>query len=214
MAARRGKYQEAESHFRKALQLGRPTPDLLNDMGYAYYLQGELRKAEYMHREALALDPSHAGANNNLGLVLGEQGRFQESLAAFKRTVTDAEAYANLAYVHAQLGDLDEAVAHYSHALTLDKELSRAAKAMVQVAETQQIRRQLTLPVETTSVAAATPVRCRSLRVVHHSRQHVTIRHNGSGQDSRANHARRHFMTGQSTSACISSNKTSSPRTP
>ena len=96
-----------------------------------------------LFKNAQLLDPEGNSENERLGSLLVSQGRIQESLVAFKRAVPEAEAYANLAYALAQRGEFDQALAHYSHALTLDNELRHAGKAMLQIAERQQ---QLKIP--------------------------------------------------------------------
>jgi Flp pilus assembly protein TadD len=140
IAARQRRFAEAEQHFQTAKQLAPPTAKLLCDMGYAYYLQDKLTEAEEVLEQALELDPNLQAASNNLGLVLGVQGRDDESLSAFKRGVSDAEALANLAYARSQRGELEAAQTGYLYALTLDNTLQTAAKALLQV--TQRIQMQ------------------------------------------------------------------------
>ncbi len=56
----------------------------------------------------------------------------------FRRTGTEAEAYANMAFVYAQRGDLEKAKASYSRALDLDQKMKPAAEALVQIAQYEQ----------------------------------------------------------------------------
>ena len=126
IATKQRRFAEAEEHFQTAMQLAPPTAKLFCDMGYAYYLQDKLTDAEEVLKQALELDPNLQAASNNLGLVLGIQGRDDESLSAFKRGVSNAEAHANLAYTRAQRGDLEAAQAGYLYALTLDKTLRKS----------------------------------------------------------------------------------------
>ncbi|NJL24013.1 MAG: tetratricopeptide repeat protein, partial [Calothrix sp. SM1_5_4] len=102
------------------------------------YLQDRLPEAEKCLGEALAVDPRHKPAWNNLGLVLGAQGRFPESLEAFQRVGSEAEAYANLGYALAQRGEYEQSEKAYLRALTLDSGLRKAAAAMLQVADRRQ----------------------------------------------------------------------------
>jgi tetratricopeptide (TPR) repeat protein len=48
---------------------------------------GRLAEAEANYRAAIALQPSHARAHNNLGCVLHMQGRLDEALAAYRRAL-------------------------------------------------------------------------------------------------------------------------------
>src|SRR5690606_7668580 len=89
--------------------------------------------AEEVLRAAVAADPRHQRSLNNLGLVLGHQGRFDEALAQFRSGGTEAEAYANLAFVLAYHGRFEEAKRNYSIALTKNPRLKVAAEALVEL---------------------------------------------------------------------------------
>lgn len=141
MSAKAGKYAEAEEYLQRSRQAAPANAALLSDLGYLYCLQHRLNDAERVLREAIAIEPHHVAANNNLGLVLGEMGRFEESMTAFKRVGTESQALANLAYVHSQLGNLAEAQSLYSRALSIDDTLRPAAEAMIQIAQRQQMIR-------------------------------------------------------------------------
>ena len=138
ISSQEGRFAEAEKYFHSAGQLAPPSAELLCDVGYAYYLQHRLPEAEQTLRQALAQDPRHHATLNNLGLVLGAQGRFAESLAFFRQAGSEAEAYANLGYLLAMSGRLQEAEDAYLYALTLDGRLKAAAGALVQVAQRRQ----------------------------------------------------------------------------
>jgi Flp pilus assembly protein TadD len=151
IAARQGRFADAEQHFRTAQSMGPPCAELLSDLGYMYYLQHRLPEAEEVLRKAKRLEPHSEAVGNNLGLVLGAQGRYDESLATFRQVVDEAEAYANLAYVFTQRGELDQAQTHFSRALTLNNTLRPAAQAMIQVAERQKQQHMLTTGVTSQS---------------------------------------------------------------
>jgi Flp pilus assembly protein TadD len=135
MAARERQLAKADEHLSKALTAGTPSADLLADVGYLYYLQDRLPEAEEKLRQSLELAPTNRTARTNLGLVLGEQGRLDESYAEFCRADTEAQARANLGYVYAMLGDLERAEAEYHVALSLDPSLRQAAEALGQLAQ-------------------------------------------------------------------------------
>lgn len=143
LAVRKGDFAKAEECFQKARSLAPPTPELLSDLGYCYYLQHKLPEAEATLNEALQIESTYAAAINNLALVLGRQGRVKESLDLFKRTNSEAEACANLAYVLAQNGDLAQAKKMYLRALTLDNRMRAAAQAVLQINEREQVSNNL-----------------------------------------------------------------------
>ena len=123
------------STFARPKSLAPPTAELLSDIGYCYYLQHKLPEADSALNDALKLEPTYAAAINNLALVRGREGRFPESFDLFKRTNSEAEACANLAYVLAQNGELAQAREMYLRALTLDNGMRAAAQAALQIEE-------------------------------------------------------------------------------
>lgn len=143
LAVKKGNFAEAEQRFRTAQSMGPATAELLSDMGYCQYLQCRFPEAESLFVEALKLDPNHAASLNNLALVVGRQGRIDESLRLFQRTNKEGEAYANLAYVLAQNGNFDEAEKAYLHALTLDNNMRTAAHAVMQINDRKQAQARL-----------------------------------------------------------------------
>lgn len=132
LAARRGEHQEALEAFAQARQTGGDTVELRNDIGYTQYLLNDLAAAEQTLREALAMDPQFAAASSNLALVLAEQGRDEESLVEFRKSVSESVALANLAYIQAKLGKFAEAEKNYHRCLDLDPSHRAAAEALVQ----------------------------------------------------------------------------------
>ena len=138
MAAREAKYDQAEAHFQNALRLAPPTAELLSDVGYLFYLQDRLGEAENMLRQATQMEPANHTANNNLAKVLAARGNFDQSLQHFRRVNDEAQARANLAYMHSHRGNLNKSREEYLRALTLDNTLSNAAHALLQVEEARK----------------------------------------------------------------------------
>lgn len=131
LAVRRGDHKEALVYFARAAQFGTESVELLNDIGYALYLQNELVPAEEKLRQALKQNPQYAEARNNLGLVLAEQKRFDEALAEFRKAGDEASAHSNLAFVQTKVGALDEAEKNYHRALELNPKQAQAGQALV-----------------------------------------------------------------------------------
>jgi len=129
-----GMNDQANHFYHRSLQLDPDNSDVLTDYGYFLFLNNNLGSAEQTLRKAVTLDPSNKRSVNNLALVLGHQGHLKESLALFRRVNSEAEARANVAYIHAQRGETELAIEQYSQALTLDRHLKTAANALVQMA--------------------------------------------------------------------------------
>jgi len=142
MASVQNKFDEANSLYQSALACGNPTADLWSDIGYCYYLQQQLPHADQALRQALAIEPQHRAALNNLALTVGESGNLDEAYRLFRQGNKESEAEANFAYLCAQCGDLQRAQHHYSRALSFDPEMRVAAQAMLQVTQRMQMAQQ------------------------------------------------------------------------
>jgi FkbM family methyltransferase len=89
----------------------------------------ELHRAEQLdqalkhYAKAAALDPGHAMAWNNMGVLLRKQGKRKPALACYRRAVALAEAdasnHSNLGNVLRDLGRLEEAERHGARAVAL-----------------------------------------------------------------------------------------------
>lgn len=130
---RAGEAGKAATEFRELLKARPKDADLLNDAGYSCYNRGEYGEAETYLRRAVDADKGHKRAWINLGLTLGQLGRSAESLAAFEKVVTPAEAKSNLAFVLATKGNRDEAIDYYRQALAADATLKSAQVGLAAV---------------------------------------------------------------------------------
>ena len=102
----------ARIDFDHALALAPGNVDIVNFAGDNYQFTGNLRAAERMKRQAMALDPLTFIHPTNLASILTAQGRFRESLAASGRAlelgagyVADQEKF----WAQLRLGELDAA---------------------------------------------------------------------------------------------------------
>jgi Tfp pilus assembly protein PilF len=114
------RHREAEALYAQAIRLCGTDPELFNDLGYCLYLQGKLEKAEAALLKAVSLRPAGSRYRNNLGLVLGHLGRPDEALEEFRRAGSEADAYYNLAFVHASQEDVGKAKECFRLALSVD----------------------------------------------------------------------------------------------
>ncbi|MCA9138862.1 MAG: tetratricopeptide repeat protein [Planctomycetales bacterium] len=120
----------AISYLSDAVDCGKPSSDLLGDIGYAYFLNGEIDKAESYMRDAVTLAPENVRLLNNLAMIVGHQGHLDESLSLFRQGNSEPEAQANMAFVLSSLGKLEAAKEHYHRALERDPHLKKAAHGL------------------------------------------------------------------------------------
>jgi Flp pilus assembly protein TadD len=100
-----GQYDKARESYQKALSMQPNQISVLNNLGMSYALGGNLKQGEATLRSALALP---AGQKNprirqNLALVVGLQGRFEESRKIASEDLPPDQVEANLAYLQKML---------------------------------------------------------------------------------------------------------------
>lgn len=92
---------------------------------------GQLFEAEALYRAIIALDPAHAEAAYNLGVVTQTQGRLPDAVGAYRHAIARrpdfAAAYTNLGAALQDLGQLDDAVTAHERAVVLDPASALAA---------------------------------------------------------------------------------------
>src|SRR5436305_839119 len=102
-----GRHDEARRYYASALKIIPDEPSVLSNLGMSYVLSKDLPKAEENLRRAYG----HAGADTrvrqNLGLVVGLQGRFAEAETIVKADLPPEEAAANVAYLKQMLNRKD-----------------------------------------------------------------------------------------------------------
>ena len=85
--------------------------------GYEAQQRGDKAGALAFYRKAAALDPSYPAPQNDVGVLLEEQGRFQEAEQSYLHALTlnpnYAEAHANLAMLYERMGNKEKAVVHW-----------------------------------------------------------------------------------------------------
>jgi tetratricopeptide (TPR) repeat protein len=127
---RSGEFDKALDEYHRGLEENPKDAALLNDLGYGYYCRGQWTPAETNLRKALAANPKLVGAWNNLGMTLAQQGKYDESLAAFAKVVTKAQAHCNLAFILATQAKIDDARQNYMIAIQYEPGLQIARVAL------------------------------------------------------------------------------------
>jgi tetratricopeptide (TPR) repeat protein/SAM-dependent methyltransferase len=116
-----GRLAEAESIFRRALQLDPNHSGCLNRLGILAHQCGQPDAALTLIGRAIAADNSIAEYQYNIALVLAGLGRMDEAVAHNRRAVSlepgYADAHTNLGGALAALGHWSEAALHFRRAL-------------------------------------------------------------------------------------------------
>ena len=102
-----GRHDEARRYYASALKIVPGEPSVLSNLGLSYVLSKDLPKAEETLRQAYASAKADGRVRQNLGLVVGLQGRFAEAESIVKADLPAEEAAANVAYLKQMLNRKD-----------------------------------------------------------------------------------------------------------
>jgi Flp pilus assembly protein TadD len=127
-------FKKAEELYRKVAAARPKDPDVWSDWGYSLFLRTDKEnckenwaEAEKKLRQALVLNPQHARAHTNLGLVLGQLDRFDEAYREFRAArLSEGEAHCDMAFVYWQKGRLEDAKQECRLARDKDPGLAKA----------------------------------------------------------------------------------------
>jgi Flp pilus assembly protein TadD len=104
-----GRHAEAQRHYAAALKIMPNEASVLSNLGLSYMLTKDLKNAEATLRRAAAQPNAGPRVRQNLALVVGLLGRFDEAEKIASADLPESEAAANVAYLRqmlAQKGDL------------------------------------------------------------------------------------------------------------
>jgi Flp pilus assembly protein TadD len=102
-----GRHDEARRYYASALKIVPEEPSVLSNLGLSYVLSKDLPKAEEVLRRAYGNGNADTRVRQNLGLVVGLQGRFSEAENIVKADLPADEAAANVAYLKQMLSHKD-----------------------------------------------------------------------------------------------------------
>jgi Flp pilus assembly protein TadD len=103
-----GRHAEAQRHYATALKIMPNEPSVLSNLGLSYLLAKDLKNAEATLRRAVAQPNAGSKVRQNLALVVGLRGRFEEAEKIASADLPESEAAANVSYLRqmlAQQGD-------------------------------------------------------------------------------------------------------------
>jgi Flp pilus assembly protein TadD len=102
-----GRHDEARNYYASALAIMPDEPSVLSNLGMSYVLSKDLPKAEENLRKAYASGRADARVRQNLGLVVGLQGRFAEAESIVKADLPPDQAASNVANLKQMLNRKD-----------------------------------------------------------------------------------------------------------
>lgn len=98
-----GRHDEARGNYRQAMTIAPGEPSLYANLGLSYAMTNDLTSAERELRRAAGMRGATSQVRQNLALIVGLQGRFDECEALFAAELPPDQVEANMAYVRALL---------------------------------------------------------------------------------------------------------------
>ncbi|MGF0537701.1 tetratricopeptide repeat protein [Agrobacterium sp. ES01] len=102
-----GRSGEARTNYRMALDMQPNEPTVLSNLGMSYLLSGDLKTAETYMKNASQQPGADSRVRQNLALVVGLQGRFDEAERIARQELSTQQADANVAYLRSMLAQQD-----------------------------------------------------------------------------------------------------------
>jgi Tfp pilus assembly protein PilF len=128
---------DAEPYLTRAIEVDPASSDAYRVLGRTKMLLGDAEGALESYRTTLAIDPEDSWAMNNMGLILIQQGRFEEALRPLARATQLAEGVAvfenNLGIALERTGHYGAAAEAYRATLETDSSYGKAAASLARV---------------------------------------------------------------------------------
>lgn len=148
-----GQWQRARDNLEKALDFAPNHDRALSAMAYYYQQVDAPEAAEAMYRRALRQSPHNGDVQNNYGVFLCSQQRYDEAIAAFEKALKQPDyhqtsaSYENAAFCSLKKGARQQAMAYFGKALAYDpyrpKSILQLARLELDTQHVKQARARL-----------------------------------------------------------------------
>lgn len=98
-----GRHDEARQLYAQALLIAPGQASIAANLGLSYAMTGDLGAAELELRKAVQMRGANSQVRQNLALVIGLQGRFDEARAIYSAELPPDQVESNMAYIRALL---------------------------------------------------------------------------------------------------------------
>jgi len=100
-----GRHVDAQRHYASAIKIVPDEPAVLSNLGLSYLLTKDLKNAEITLRRAVAQPNAGPKVRQNLAVVVGLRGHFEEAEKIARADLPENEAAANVDYLRQMLAD-------------------------------------------------------------------------------------------------------------
>lgn len=133
LSQKSGRPEQAVNYLNQAHQISPMDVDILCDLGYSHYLQGNAEEALKIFQQAQQIKPGHARTQSNLAIALIELDQVPAAMSLLRQSMGEAAAATTVGFALAQKGELTQAQHYFSQALDTDASNQQAAEALVQI---------------------------------------------------------------------------------
>ncbi len=133
------RHTEAQALYQACLRINHKSRQALTNLGYSYYLSGDLRQAEVINRRATTIYQTDKRAWSNLGLVYIRSKRYSDALDALQNVMPVAEALNDIGYFTMLEGDYEAAVSYLERAINASPTYYAKAHHNLKQAKKRQI---------------------------------------------------------------------------
>src|SRR5262249_52884296 len=106
--------------YQAALEIRPREPNVLNNLGLAYALNGDHETAIQFFEQALAAGSNSPKLHNNLGVAYVHRKRYADALESFKKSMDEPRAYNNLGVALLVTGNPKVAAVCFEKAIDLN----------------------------------------------------------------------------------------------
>lgn len=133
-----GNIEQAEAGFRKAVKLAPNSSQTQYSLGQFYGAQERWDEAVDALTKAMLAEPDETQTRYALAVALVHTGHVEAALPHFIRTIGDAEAHYNVGLILQQKGRLEDSERHFALAVSKKPELVAAQNWLAQVRQQRQ----------------------------------------------------------------------------
>lgn len=108
LRAKQGKHAEAQQYYLAALKEQPDAVSVINNLALSYALDGKAGQSEELLRKAVASGKGDTRVRQNLAMVLGLQGKFDEARQVASLDMTEQEAKSNMTYLRNMLSNQNQ----------------------------------------------------------------------------------------------------------
>lgn len=128
---RLGRHKQAQEFYDRALSVTPQNARVLNNLGHSLYLDDRYNESLSRLKTAARLAPADTQVANNLALVYGRLGKYDEVFKQFKRAGGEFYARTQTAALLAKAGRDRYAIKHYEAARKLDPASSLVLRQLI-----------------------------------------------------------------------------------